>query len=324
MISLEKLQSMVFGYAVADACGVPVEFNYRPLLKLNPVKNMREFGTWHQPVGTWSDDTSLTISTMESIARLRSIDYADIMNNFSHWYFQSKFTANNETFDCGNTTSLALRNFVNKTNPSLCGLSDEKSNGNGSLMRILPLAFYFYCLYGDLNDEAMNIIHNVSSLTHAHPCCLIACGIYSFIAVQLLKGLSLRDAVFSGIDNAKNFYSNQPNFIQQLEFYSRLFDKNFADLPEDEIESSGYVVSTLEAVIWCLLNTDNYKSLVLKAVNLGGDTDTIAAIAGGLAGFYYGLNDIPKDWLATIKNKSCLEKITQNFFASMLDLSLVQ
>ena len=320
MISLEKLQSMVFGYAVADACGVPVEFNYRPLLKLNPVKNMREFGTWHQPVGTWSDDTSLTIATMESIARLQSIDYADIMNNFSQWYFQSKFTANNETFDCGNTTSFALRNFANQTPPLLCGLSDEKSNGNGSLMRILPVAVYFYCLYDDLNDEAMDIIHNISSLTHAHPRCLIACGIYSMIAVQILKGLSLRDAIFTGIDNAKNFYSNNPIFIQQLKFYSRLFDKNFADLPEDEIESTGYVVSTLEAVIWCLLNTDNYKSLVLKAVNLGGDTDTIAAIASGIAGIYYGLNDIPKDWLDSLKNKPCLEKITEDFFESMLYL----
>ena len=320
MFSLEKLQSMVLGYAVADACGVPVEFNYRPLLKINPVKNMREFGTWHQPVGTWSDDTSLTIATMESIARLQSIDYDDIMNNFSLWYFQSKFTANNETFDCGNTTSLALRNFANQSPPLLCGLSDEKSNGNGSLMRILPLAVYFYSLYGDLNDEAMKIIHNVSSLTHAHPRCLIACGIYSMIAVQLLKGLSLHEAIFSGIDNAKNFYSNNPIFSQQLEFYSRLFDKNFADLPEDEIESTGYVVSTLEAVIWCILNTDSYKSLVLKAVNLGGDTDTIAAIAGGLAGFYYGLNDIPQDWLATLKNKPCLAKITEDFFESMLHL----
>ena len=319
MMSLEQLQSMVFGYAVADACGVPVEFCPRSLLKLNPVKNMREFGTWNQPAGTWSDDTSMTIATMESISRLRAIDYDDIMNNFLQWYFLSKFTANNETFDCGATTSLALRNFDNQAPPLLCGLSDEKSNGNGSLMRILPVAIYFYNLYGDLNEEAINIIHNISSLTHSHPRSLIACGIYSFIAVQLLKGLNLRDAIFVGIDNAKNFYSNQPKFIQQLDHYSRLFDKNFAALPEYEIESIGYVVSTLEAVIWCLLNTDNYKSMVLKAVNLGGDTDTIAAIAGGLAGIAYGLQDIPKDWLATLKNKSCLEKITEDFFTAICE-----
>lgn len=321
MISLEKLQSIVYGYAVADACGVPVEFCPRSLLKLNPVKNMREFGTWNQPAGTWSDDTSLTLATMESIARLQTIDYADIMKNFLQWYFLSKFTANNETFDCGATTFLALRNFANQTSPLLCGLSDEKSNGNGSLMRILPVAVYFYSLYGDLNKDAINVIHNISSLTHAHPRSLIACGIYSFIAVQLLKGLSLHDAIFSGIDNAKNFYSNQPKFIQQLDHYSRLFDKNFAALPEYEIESTGYVVSTLEAVVWCLLKTDNYKSLVLKAVNLGGDTDTVSAIAGGLAGIAYGLQDIPKDWLATLKNKTCLEKITEDFFTTLTDLS---
>lgn len=105
----------------------------------------------------------------------------------------------------------------------------------------------------------------------------------------------------------------------KIEHYSRLFDKNFADLPEYEIESTGYVVYTLETVIWCLLNTDNYKDLVLKAVNLGGDTDTIAAIACGLAGIYYGLPDIPKDWLATLKNKSYLKKITEDFFTTITD-----
>lgn len=160
-------------------------------------------------------------------------------------------------------------------------------------------SYYFFCskkfCQSNLNEESINVIHNVSSLTHARS--LIACGIYSFIAVQPLK-------VYPGVTlylQALITQKIKPNFITELEHYSRLFDKDFAALPEYEIESSGYVVSTLEAVLWFLLNTGNYKELVLKAVNLGGDTDTIAAIAGGIAGIYYGLTDIPKDWLPLLK-----------------------
>ena len=93
-----------------------------------------------------------------------------------------------------------------------------------------------------------------------------------------------------------------------------MFDDNFADLSEEEIKSSGYVVHTLEAVIWCLLNTNDYKSLVLKAVNLGDDTDTVAAIAGGLASIIYGLEDIPFEWLEVLKKRDYLENICLDFY----------
>ena len=93
--------------------------------------------------------------------------------------------------------------------------------------------------------------------------------------------------------------------------------KNFSDLPEEEIKSSGYVVDTLEATLWCLLNTDNYKSLALKAVNLGEDTDTVAAVAGGLADIFYGIDNIPQDWLATLQNKNCLENVAEKFAVAL-------
>jgi len=140
---MKKIKSMLLGFAVADALGVPVEFKSRESLKKNPVVDMQGFGTYNQPAGTWSDDTSMTLATMESISRLKKIDYADIMQNFSMWLESGKFTPFGKVFDCGMTCRRAIFNFstkiFGKNKPPLeCGLADENSNGNGLLMRILP------------------------------------------------------------------------------------------------------------------------------------------------------------------------------------------
>ena len=171
---MKKIKSMLFGFAVADALGVPVEFKSRKILKKNPVTSMQGFGTYNQPAGTWSDDTSMTLATMESISRLKKIDYADIMQNFSLWLEEGKFTPFGKVFDCGVTCRTAIFNFstkiFGKSKPALeCGLRDENSNGNGSLMRILPAVFYLYKIYGEnFSSDAVQKIHEISCLTHAH------------------------------------------------------------------------------------------------------------------------------------------------------------
>ncbi len=315
MLTQKTVTSMLLGHAVADAVGVPVEFTKRYRLKENPVKNMREYGTYGQPAGTWSDDTSLTIAAMESMARLKKIDYADILKNFMAWYSKSKFTANDETFDCGNTTARAISNFAHGTPPLECGPSHENAAANGGLMRISPVAMYLYFKHGNNFDSAaMQTIHNFSSITHGNKNCLIAGGIYCLIAAEIFDGQNLQVAISNGVNKAKNFYGNLREFEKDLKNFERLFDENFARLFEDEIQSTGYVVASLEASIWCLLNTDNYKDLVLKAVNLGGDTDTIGAIAGGLAGAFYGAEQIPAEWLDVLKKKDYLEKIATDFY----------
>ena len=123
------------------------------------------------------------------------------------------------------------------------------------------------------------------------------------------------ESIQVGLAQAKEFYADSA-FEVELQNYSRLWRKDFANLSEEEIKSTGYIVDTLEAALWCLLNTEDYKSLVLKAVNLGDDTDTVAAVAGGLAGIYYGLEEIPKEWLSKLQRKECLEKIASDFFHS--------
>ena len=269
---VDKLKDAIYGLAVGDAIGVPFEFMARGTFNCN---DMIGNGTHTQPVGTWSDDTSMTIATCDSYKNLRHIDYGDIRKRFEEWLFHAKYTPFGNVFDCGYTCSEAIYNK--------CGFNDIMSNGNGSLMRILPLAFI-----PNISDDE---IKDVSAITHAHDISKEACVIYVRIAQGLIKGIKLSEII--------------PKLVDNESIYKRLIMMD--SILEDEIKSTGYVVDTLEASIWCILHTDNYKDCVLKAVNLGGDTDTIAAVAGGLAGIIYGYNNIPMEWINNLQAKNIID-----------------
>ena len=311
-------KKFLVGFAIGDAVGVPVEFKSRDCLRRSPVRDMTGFGTYKKTAGTWSDDTTMTIATMESIARLQKIDYTDIMTNFLKWYKKGDFTIDG-LFDIGKTTSRAIYRFAQGTAALECGDSKEHQNGNGSLMRILPVAFYLHSKFGNnFTNEAMEIIHNVSSLTHAHNISKMCCGFYCLIAAELLEGKSKEIAVADGLNKGAEFYRKSPQFTEIFDdIFNRLFDKNFAKLPVDVIGSSGYVLDSLEASIWCLLNTNGYKSLILKAVNLGADTDTTGAIAAGLGGLIYDVESLPAEWINKLRKREYLESIEKSFFESL-------
>lgn len=309
--------SGMMGFVVGDALGVPVEFMSREELKNNPVLNMREYGTHSQPRGTWSDDTSMSIATIDSLCG--GIDYKDFMEKFSVWMTNGVYTPYGKVFDIGTTTSRAVMNYARGIEPLACGEKTERSNGNGSLMRSLPLAFYLYGRNHKLStneeNKIMKIVHEVSCLTHAHPRSQMACGFYTRLIASILKDEKKHspfDVVKESITGTFQHYQQgiYPKTItNELRFYQRLNKiEEFSHLPEDKIHSTGYIVDTLEAVVWCFITTYNYKDCVLKAVNLGGDTDTIGALAGGLAGCYYGYEAIPKDWLNVIARRDWIEK----------------
>ncbi|MCH1982633.1 ADP-ribosylglycohydrolase family protein [Ruminococcus sp. OA3] len=276
------LKDAIIGFAIGDALGVPVEFQSRGSFT---VKDMQGYGTHDQLPGTWSDDTSMTIATCASIKRKGCIDYYDLMQCFHDWYNTGAYTADGTVFDIGNTTFQAINKYRNGEMPIRCGISSVSANGNGSLMRILPLAFM---------DSTKEEVCNVSKLTHAHEISQKACCIYVDIAKRLLKGESFRNIMSS------LFYQAPFNRLQRLE-----------TLPEAAIQSSGYVVHTLEAALWCVVNTSTFEQCVLKAVNLGDDTDTTAAVAGGLSGIIYGYDNIPRNWIAILRN---IEAIEQTLF----------
>ena len=300
----------IVGLCVGDALGVPVEFMSREELKEKPVVDMRSYGTYNQPVGTWSDDTSMTLGLVDSLSK--GLDYDDIMKNFIKWFEEGDYTPFGEVFDVGMATRKALARYLEGVPALECGGKSEYDNGNGSLMRILPIVFYLKSIYRDkLEDEAFEIIANVSSLTHAHRRSQIGCGIYISIAYMILRDMDLRRAIDLGVLKAMEYYKRQDGFKEELDYYERLEGKDFDKTPIDEISSSGYVVNSLEASIWCLMTTSNYRDCVLKAVNLGKDTDTVAAIAGGLAGLYYGYEEIPKEWIEKIVRREYIEKLCE-------------
>lgn len=311
---LYMIKSVVIGHAVGDALGVPVEFMSREELKENPVENMLGYGTFPVPKGAWSDDTSMSICVLDAIDEGK-LNFDKVMLNFARWYYQDAFAPTGEMFDIGNTCIMAIERYM-KENMSWreCGLCDENSNGNGSLMRIHPFVIYTYLL--DTNTKTkIEIIELASALTHAHPRSKIACGIYAFVLWELLDNAQNGDgkeAVRRGLKKAKNYYGDYTEFkLHYAKLCNQIADIDDTGLRvgEDEIESDGYVVHTLEAAIWCLLNTNSYKECVLKAVNLGDDTDTVAAIAGGLAGAIYGYDSIPKKWRETLIKREYIEDL---------------
>lgn len=310
---MKNVYDGIIGLATGDAMGVPVEFKSRQEIAQNPVVSMQEFGTHNQPMGTWSDDTSLTLALMDSIVEKNGLDYADIMDKFSNWLMYGDYTATGEVFDVGNATSRAIMNYGRGMAPLTCGGISEHENGNGSLMRILPIAYYLQ-KKADLTIESrMEMVHNISALTHRHSISLIGCGIYISIAIKLLEDeLSLQECVEYGIKNAFAYYENKK--WKDVCVYSRFIElPKFIKLPETEINSSGYIVHTLEAALWCLLNTNSYEECILKAVNLGDDTDTVGAVAGGLAGIYYGADSIADSWLGALAKKEYIEDLCDRF-----------
>lgn len=275
---------------------------------------MRCGGSYDQPAGTWSDDSSMTLCALQSLTR--GLDCDDMMGRFFRWADEAYMTPWDEVFDMGKTTREALRRYAGGTAPLDCGAVSERENGNGSLMRILPLALYLYRRYAPAQmdwDEALPVIHDVSKLTHAHPISLIACGIYCCIAYQLLSGADLTEGISEGIACMKMRYSQYPGYAAWLDRFSWVDAGVLLSLPEDEVKSDGYVIHTLEAALWCLLHTDSYRDCVLTAVGLGSDTDTVAAVAGGLAGIFYGEEAIPLEWLDVIAKLETIRALCRDF-----------
>ncbi|MCD0464618.1 ADP-ribosylglycohydrolase family protein [Flavobacterium sp. ENC] len=307
-----KIESGLFGLAIGDALGVPVEFYSRFSLKENPVSDMIGYGTHYQPLGTWSDDSSLAFCLAESLCN--GFDLFDIARNFVKWYSTELWTPHGQVFDIGIATRNAIHNIGKGHQPEFCGGFEEKDNGNGSLMRILPLVFYLK------DEEDIEVIYEkvkaVSSITHAHFRSVFACFVYVVYCLEILKEKDKFEAYSEVQIILSKFLQNKKYNPAEIQLFDRVLINDISKYPEVNIHSSGYVLDSLQASLWCFLNSDSYEETVLKAVNLGEDTDTTAAIAGGLAGIYYGIEKIPKKWIKNLVRtndiKNLAERLSKN------------
>jgi ADP-ribosyl-[dinitrogen reductase] hydrolase len=313
-VTSEQINGLFMGIAVGDALGVSVEFKSRQSLKASPVSEMTGYGTYNQLPGTWSDDSSLTFCLAESLCK--GFNLNDLAERFVQWYDLGYWTARGEVFDVGNATERAIRKLKEGEQPILAGGKEDWENGNGSLMRILPLSYF---LLNVSPYEHYDMIRKVSSLTHAHERAVFACYFYTTMGICLLKGHTIEEAYYDTQGLVKSFLSAQPNILSLSEhkLFERVLTFNATDwrkLPENDIQSTGYVLHTLEASVWCLLGTDNYQDAVLRAINLGEDTDTTGAVTGGLAGLYYGLGQIPAKWINALAKKDNIMALATRFY----------
>lgn len=199
-----------------------------------------------------------------------------MLARFRSWLYDGTYTADGRVFDVGNATLSALHTGH--------GCDGEFDNGNGSLMRIAPLAF---------TDATDSQIRDVSAITHAHEISKESCVAFVGILRGILNGNRLSEVIELNIPNDSRF-----DFLHNLK-----------DMPRANVRSGGFVLDTLTAALWCALHTNNYHDCVLEAVNLGSDTDTTACVAGALAGALYGLEDIPSEWIAALRGKDVIEHI---------------
>lgn len=259
---MATLRDAIYGLVVGDALGVPYEFRPRGSFRC---AGMVGHGTHDQPAGTWSDDTSMTLATCDSIRVCGRVDVADLLARFRAWIGDGAYAIDGVVFDYGLTTARALEQGH--------GCAGERDNGNGSLMRIAPLAF---------TDATDDEVRAVSAVTHVHPISTQACVDMVHVMRALAVGAPLAEAV--------------PGY------------EGLLATPEAEVRSGGFVRDTYRAALWCLVTTSSYEACALRAVNLGDDTDTTAAVAGALAGIVYGADAIPASWLATLRGRDLIER----------------
>jgi len=304
-----SVRAGILGAIVGDALGVPVEFKDRAQIAKKPVTDMIGYGTYNQPPGTWSDDSSLLLCLLTSLCG--GYDLNDMGARFVDWYHGNLWRPHGEVFDIGISTREVINRLYDGEDPKFSGNVGEMSNGNGSLMRILPMVYFLQAIKDPM--ERYEYIYDVSGITHAHVRSKLCCFFYCEYARLLLDGQDK----FQALERTKILFRQTLGILKITDIerphYDRLLSDDLAKSSESDIFGSGYVLHSLEASLWCLLNSDSYSEAVLKAVNLGDDTDTTACITGGIAGIYFGESDIPQNWIEQIARIEDIEAEISRF-----------
>ncbi len=303
----EKIESAFLGLALGDALGVPYEFREKHEMLLEPITGMiGDIGCWNQQAGTWSDDSSMAFCLAESLTE--GYNPIDIAKKFIAWKDENYWTARGEVFDIGGTTHTGIKRLKNcfLTNDfSLLDAyhehNDESQNGNGALMRTLPFVFY---LHQFSEKEQFEKIWQVSSMTHQHIRSAMACFIYLKFAEKLLQDIPKKQAYDEVRTFIKKFWDTIDFPATERQVFARIIEQDISQQSSDVITADGYVIETLEASLYVFLKYNTYKDIVFAAINLGDDTDTTACVAGGIAGIYHGLKDVPSRWIQKLARKN--------------------
>lgn len=302
---MTEISAAVYGHLVGDTIGVPYEFSQPDRMR---VVEVRGYGSHHQPAGTWSDDGALMLALLDSLATV-GFDPADQARRFLAWTDTGAYTPDGDgTFDIGGATREALSRLRHGVPATDAGGSDERDQGNGSLMRILPIA-----LVDVPADDAALVerAHLASRVTHAHANCQVACALYVLAARELVVAAAgshadPEAALKNAVRRLRDVYRKRAEFASVLE--GLLAHRQRLRKP-----GGGWVLDSFWSAWEALAVSASYRETIERAIRLGHDTDTTAAIAGGLAGIRWGLDEaaggIPRSWLGALRGRELVEEI---------------
>lgn len=274
---LARYQGCLLGLASGDAVGTTVEFRAKD--SFTPLTTMQGGGPFNLKVGQWTDDTSMALCLAQSLVTCKGFDAGDQMNRYLNWWRWGYFSSTGECFDIGGTVARALGKFALDGNP-YAGSEAPDSAGNGSLMRLAPAVLYYY----PDRQQALEFAEASSRTTHAAPEAIASCRLFAQYLLNALSGKDKEETL-----SALEELPPQEN-LRQLALGS------YRQKPRSAIHGTGYCVQSLEAALWCFYHGADFEETILLAANLGDDADTTAAIAGQLAGAFYGVEGIPEAW----------------------------
>lgn len=305
-----KAKGLIYGGIVGDILGVPYEFLTREEMRDAPFTGeMIAYGTHNQPLGTWSDDTSMTLCLIDAMSGDGVFNLDDLGRKFVQWDTEGLWCSGDKLFDMGMATRHAIENLKAGVPPLVSGNTGFYSNGNGSLMRIAPLHFIFHKIHDDF--QRFVLVKNVSGITHGHPISVYSCYFYMLLLESIRIYQNRAYAFLHAKERFEAFLRKYPTEFQDQ--FSKLLSPEFLDSRIENIHGTGFVVHTLEAAAWCFVKADSFEEAMKLTINLGDDTDTTASVCGSLCGYHFGLHQIPPVYLDKILKKDKLEPLIEKF-----------
>ena len=293
---IDRYRGCLLGLACGDAVGTTVEFSARGTFA--PVTDLVGGGPFGLVAGEWTDDTSMALCLATSLVHCRGTDLNDQISRYVNWWQWGYLSSTGNCFDIGMTVRAALNRFLVTRDP-VAGSTDPRTAGNGSLMRLAPVAMWFA---PDIDAVRRNARLS-STTTHGAPEALACCELYGELIARALAGAP-RDALLRA-----------PAGADASARVREIADGGYLRKTRDEVTGSGYCVESLEAALWCFATTDSFETAVLAAANLGDDADTTAAIVGQIAGAHYGIDGIPAHWLAKLAMREDIDQLARALFA---------
>lgn len=305
----EKMKNGLLGMVIGDAMGVPFEFRSRKEINKKNIALMIGYGTHFQVSGTWSDDSSMAFCIMDSILKNDGYNASHLADTFVKWMNEGYLTPHGKVFDIGISTSKSLKNYAYWKDFKTSGLTEEKDNGNGALMRILPFIYY---VKNFPIEKRFDFIKEESGITHNHAISHIGCFYYSEFIINLLNGLSKKEAYFKTAETVLNFFENH-EYNNYLSYYKRLLEGKIWREKATNIRGNGFIVSTLEASIWSFMRNKSFISCLENVIALGEDTDTTGCVTGGIAGVYFPEKQISEEYINVLANKNKVLELIKNY-----------